>query len=360
MRASAISRAAIIVCTHRKSRGREGIVTKLQVRASGPHRGGIAFARGSLFYLLHNPIYRGKIVHRGQVYDGEHQPIVDEELWDAVQAKLKEKAPTRRRATNEHQPALLRGLLIDPEGRPIVGTYSSKGCRRYQWYETRKDLARSHHPPSTRFRRGLLDQHLVSHLIDLLGDDHALRRVSGLLEGEHLRTLFGLARTLAMRLGQRSAVDETIRSLIAHIQVHSDELEVTLTSEALGIKHALPWVWWIPRPERKPFREAKLRIDALYNDKGVDPALIDVLTQARDVQRLVMASPELGLHQLAKRESRCRKQLTKLLRISFLSPRIVEAIFEGAQPRGMTRKHLLEVELPIVWAQQEELLGFAA
>lgn len=42
----------------------------MQLRASGPHRGGIPFARGSLFHLLKNPIYRGKIVHKGKVYDG--------------------------------------------------------------------------------------------------------------------------------------------------------------------------------------------------------------------------------------------------------------------------------------------------
>jgi hypothetical protein len=55
----------------------EGIRTKVQQRTSGPHNGGIPFKRGSLFYLLSNPIYRGKIVHKGKVYDGEHEAIID-------------------------------------------------------------------------------------------------------------------------------------------------------------------------------------------------------------------------------------------------------------------------------------------
>jgi len=336
---------------------REGIVTKIQNRASGPHRGGIPFARGSLFYLLHNPVYRGKTVHKGQVYDGEHQSIVDEELWNAVQAKLKEKAPSRKRITNDRQPVLLRGLLIDPEGRPIVGTYTSRGPRRYAHYETRKDLARPHHPPSTRFRRGLLDQHIVDQLLILLNDNHALRRVSGLIEGEQLRTLFAGAGTLAMRLQQRSEVEDAIRSLIPRIQIHTDELEVSLDPSAFGIAHPIPWACWLPRPVRKPFREAKLRIDGSAKDKKPNRSLVDLLAQARDVQQLVMAAPELALHQLAKREGRCRKQLTKLLRVSFLSPRVVEMILEGAQPKTLTRKQLFEMELPIVWQQQEELLG---
>ncbi|MFN5780000.1 MAG: recombinase family protein, partial [Novosphingobium sp.] len=75
----------------------EGVVTKVQQRSSGPHRGGIPFARGSLFHLLKNPVYRGKIVHKGKVYDGEHEAIIDEALWDSVQAELAAKAPPRKR-----------------------------------------------------------------------------------------------------------------------------------------------------------------------------------------------------------------------------------------------------------------------
>ena len=68
----------------------EGIRTKVQKRTSGTHRGGIPFRRGSLFHLLKNPIYRGKIAHKGKVYEGEHKAIVENDLWKAVQRRLKE------------------------------------------------------------------------------------------------------------------------------------------------------------------------------------------------------------------------------------------------------------------------------
>lgn len=108
----------------------EGVLTKVQGRASGPHRGGIPFARESLFHLLKNPIYRGKIVHKGQVYDGEHEPIVDEDLWERVQQTLQKNAPARKRPANDPQRALLQDLLFDPQGRPMVPTYGCKGTRR--------------------------------------------------------------------------------------------------------------------------------------------------------------------------------------------------------------------------------------
>ena len=99
----------------------EGIRTKVQRRTSGPHKGGIPFRRGSLFHLLKNPIYRGKIVHKGEVYEGEHEPIVDEQLWNAVQKRLQEKAPPRRRAKNDPQQALLRGNCQRRVQRRCIG-----------------------------------------------------------------------------------------------------------------------------------------------------------------------------------------------------------------------------------------------
>ena len=111
----------------------EGVVTKIQQRTSGPHRGGIPFARGSLFHLLKNPVYRGKIVHKGKIYDGEHEAIVDAELWDAVQAQLAAKAPPRKQSTNQPQQAMLRGLICDPHGRPMVPTYGLSKVKRYAY-----------------------------------------------------------------------------------------------------------------------------------------------------------------------------------------------------------------------------------
>lgn len=74
----------------------------------------------------------------------------------------------------------------------------------------------------------------------------------------------------------------------------------------------------------------------------------------------MLASPDLSLNQLGKREGRCRTQLTRLLRIGWLSPRVVEAIVAGTQPRSLTRRKLLATEIAMDWAEQERALGFAS
>jgi site-specific DNA recombinase len=213
----------------------EGIVTKIQQRTSGPHRGGIPFRRGSLFHLLKNPVYRGKIVHKGQVYDGEHEPIVDEDLWDRVQMHLKAKAPPRKRPKNDRNTALFNGILIDPEGRPVVPTYSTRGTRRYAFYETRKDLARPGDPPATRFQQGAFDRQVLTCIIDLLGDEHGLRRMANLAEASQLRDMFDRAQLLREQLNEVADIRVALRSLVTAITIQGDHLELTLDPAALGI-----------------------------------------------------------------------------------------------------------------------------
>ncbi|MEO1731856.1 MAG: recombinase family protein, partial [Pseudomonadota bacterium] len=331
----------------------EGIRTKVQQRTSGPHRGGIPFRRGSLFHLLKNPIYRGKIVHKGTVYEGEHKAIVDEELWNAVQERLQEKAPPRRRPRNDLQSALLRGLVRDPAGRPMVPTYATKRSRRYAYYETRKDLARQGDAPAVRIGQGQLERHVIVQLTALLEDEHALRRISGEVEGGSLQNLFSKAKVIAARLAFDQSRVSIIPELIAAMQIGDERIDVRLNADALGLRSGEHWNWSIPLPPRKPFREAKLRIDAERDQAPVDQKLIMLLVEAQQARDLVLASPDLSLNQIAKREGRCRTQLRNLVRISWLSPRIVEAIVSSKRPTHLGRRQLLEADLPACWAAQE-------
>jgi len=337
---------------------KEGVLTKIQHRTSGPHRGGIPFRRGSLFHLLKNPIYRGKIMHKGEVYEGEHEPIVDEELWDAVQAKLAKLAPPRMLPTNDSQDAMLRGLLSDQQGRPMVPTYTSKGIRRYRYYETRKDLVTTNNPESTRYAMVKLDMHIVDHLGILLSDQHALRRIANSNDGASLQTIFTQANLHKDALTQNAA--NLIKKLIHKISISADRMILEIDPLQFGITKPLEEVWRyeMALPKKKQFREAKLRINNSDDKVNIDPKLIVLLADAMKAQRLVLASPEIPLYEIAKSEGRCRKQLTQLVKLSWINPRIVESIVEGRQPARLSRKRLMDIDLPLDWKDQEQLLGF--
>ena len=67
----------------------------------GASSGGKPFSRGALYLMLQNRIYRGEIVHKDQFHPGEHTPIIDQPLWDAVQAQLAGNAARARMRADE-------------------------------------------------------------------------------------------------------------------------------------------------------------------------------------------------------------------------------------------------------------------
>ena len=100
----------------------------------GREAGGTDFDNVSLKRFLTNHIYIGKVRFDGQVYDGEHEAIVDQETWDRIQALLAadERGPRR---PSSRCTSLLAGLLrCAPCDAAMTPTWSQKGNRRYRYY----------------------------------------------------------------------------------------------------------------------------------------------------------------------------------------------------------------------------------
>jgi hypothetical protein len=108
----------------------EGFISK--VRANGT--GGKPFSRGALYTLLKNCTYIGKVGHNGKVFDGEHQRIIDQEVWNQIEARLTTNRSRARRRSKAKAPSLLAGLLYDSRGNPMSPTHATKGEKRYRYY----------------------------------------------------------------------------------------------------------------------------------------------------------------------------------------------------------------------------------
>src|SRR5262249_26825806 len=113
------------------------IQSKLRTSASGRISGGKPFARGALYPILQNRIYRGEIVHKGQSHPGDHATIIDLPLWDAVQAQLAGNAAQRNSGARTRQPSLLVGMLFDRDGNRMTPSQAVKKGTRYRYYVSR-------------------------------------------------------------------------------------------------------------------------------------------------------------------------------------------------------------------------------
>jgi hypothetical protein len=113
-----------------------GIRSKPRELSNGRLIGGGAFGVGALAYLLKNRFYIGEVVYRGEVHRGEHAPILDRPLFEAVQAKLAVQTVARR-CRLRGSPALLAGRLFDDRGHRMTPSHTNKTGVRYRYYVSR-------------------------------------------------------------------------------------------------------------------------------------------------------------------------------------------------------------------------------
>jgi DNA invertase Pin-like site-specific DNA recombinase len=111
-----------------------GVVSKIRQYKSGRRVGGKLFTRGALYHMLQNRIYLGEIVHKDNIYPGEHNAIVEQDLWDQVQDTLAANRTDRRSGANAMEPSLLTGLLLDADGSRLTPSHASKAGNRYRYY----------------------------------------------------------------------------------------------------------------------------------------------------------------------------------------------------------------------------------
>jgi site-specific DNA recombinase len=93
------------------------IRTRRQNLSNGKIRGGVRFGVGTLGHLLRNRFCVGDVAYRGKVYSGEHPPILERALFDAVQAKLAAGAHAKLLKVKA-SPALLAGRIFDGPRQP--------------------------------------------------------------------------------------------------------------------------------------------------------------------------------------------------------------------------------------------------
>ncbi|MGO9848553.1 MAG: recombinase family protein, partial [Methylocella sp.] len=110
------------------------IRSKRRVRPDGTEYGSQKLSRGALYLMLLNRIYRGEVTHKGNSYPGEHPAIIEQPLWDKVQATLAKNRIERAIGVHAKHPSLLAGLVFDENGARLTPTYAVKKGTRYRYY----------------------------------------------------------------------------------------------------------------------------------------------------------------------------------------------------------------------------------
>jgi len=113
---------------------RAGHTTKSWTTQDGKHRPGKPIDKGAIYKILANRVYLGEAVHKGTSYPGEHQAIIEREVWDKVHGILAGNARRRGNLSRAQTPALLKGLIFAPGGHAMTPSHTRKAGRLYRYY----------------------------------------------------------------------------------------------------------------------------------------------------------------------------------------------------------------------------------
>ena len=131
---------------------------------------GLPFSKSHLQSMLRNPIYIGKMRFSGRIYQGVHQPLISEDLFNRVQAVHHEK----HRKMRLYKEYLLAGLVHCTECKSIMTqAFTNKKSGRYHYYRCTKTYKQSWDSCSTRqISADRLEKFVVDNLKRISLDTH--------------------------------------------------------------------------------------------------------------------------------------------------------------------------------------------
>jgi site-specific DNA recombinase len=354
----------------------DGIVSKRRVDRYGRPTGGKPLARGALYHLLQNRIYRGEIVHKDKSYPGAHDAIVDEPLWQAVQEKLAANRQDRVIGSSAAEPSLLAGLLEDDTGTPMTPTHANKKGTRYRYYVTR-DTGRWRVPAAD------LEGLVAKRLCRFLGSNAELFAAIETIVSDATDRAGLLARgaALSREWAELAPPDKKaiLQGLVDCITLKPDRLEIAIsphrivelledsdlrapgrstgqppsgnTSSTLALSLAV-------RLKRAGI-ETRMIIDGGDQNarRRTDHSLHRLLAQGHRYREMVLRRGQ-SISELAAEAGVGRSYFSRILRLGFLSPDAVKTILADGHPLELTARKLGgDSYLPIEWERQKDFLG---
>jgi len=94
------------------------------------------------------------------------------------------------------------------------------------------------------------------------------------------------------------------------------------------------------------------------SQKCFDEKMIKSIARAHKWKIMLDEGQVVSLAQIAEKENVGSSYVSRIFNLNFLSPKIVERILNGTQPRTLKLQDIVIKEMPDLWQEQEERWGF--
>ena len=343
-----------------------GVRSKRRTYRGGRPYGEQPISRGPLYVILQNRIYVGDMVHKGRAYTGLQDAIIDQELFDRVQAQLESARVQRRHGVNAREPSLLASLMRDGHGRMMSPSHAVKQQRRYRYYVSQMDDARRDLTTAPAWRVGAVE---IERIICCALTAEIRKRVdqrvrNGDLDSAVITRLQDLAKNATAVLDDAPGSEQRalLLTLVRRADVSTTSLKMELKLDAidalLAEKRALEVSVTLPPALIRIGKQTRMLLEADGSSTPADANLVKLLARAFSMRKAILE--RASLDRAATELGYGRDYAIALARVSYLAPEIVKAILGGVQPKTMSATPLLRTpRVPCRWEQQSSMLGVA-
>ena len=301
--------------------------------------------------MLRNRMYLGETNHRDKSYPGEHAPIIDPRLFEAVQTKLTENRQGRR-LRRQSSNALLMGKLFDDRGNPMTPSYAIKKGVRYRYYVSSVlNQGRKEHAGSLPRVAAEAVERIVLAAIAALPPAKQIETPPGSPSAELLSPC---------RDADAVEYTEILSTAVDKITVGSRSIEIRVLEGAdrPATVIAIPWSPQAFRRKREVIQPSSESTNGARPIRAeLRRKLLSAIAKGRRwVSELISGKLE-GIEAIAAGEGISERSARMGLSLAFLAPDIVQAAVDGTLPRGLGVSRL--VDMPPNWAEQQQALGIA-
>lgn len=334
-------------------------------------KNGNNFSKGSLYHLLSNKAYIGLITHKKNTYQGQHEPIINKEIWGGVEKILAQNRITRKSGIASKSPSLLAGKLFDDKGNYMSPSHSNTRNRKYRYYvsqvliQGRKMEAGS----ISKIPAGEIEKTVISEIEKFLQNTKKIQKYFEHLDIRSQKTHLQMVKDIKCE-------SQFLRCVINRINIMKIAIEITIDKNQLikaidAILHNKP----LPEEQKGEPKEPiviikNIRISSTASNGSVliissseavqskpNPQLIKAIAKSFYWNELLLSGKATSSKDIQKMEDhKDPSYIKKILKLRFLAPEIIENILKGTQRQDLNIQQLFAIK-SLDWVEQKTNLN---
>ena len=328
------------------------------------------FAKGHLYKILENKTYIGKIEHKGKVYEGLHDAIIDGDIFEKVQKILSANRIRNNNSANKKNPSLLAGKLFDSKNNYMSPSHSNTRNRKYRYYVSQALIQHRKLDAGviSKIPAGEIEKFITQEIKEFVSNPN---NIQPMLKEANIHKQKALLNDIADKID-----NQFIRTILSKIIIHKENVEITICkNQLLKALEAVAYNTDLPEElkdeTKSPIILTKdikitatakngsvlILTDSDIQQPEINPTLVRAIAKSYLWNKQLLSGEVENSVEIQKRENlKSNTYVKSILDLRFLAPDIVETILKGTQPKEMSIQKLFNIKT-LDWAKQKEILS---